>query len=130
MEEREQLKMEIRRNQYELQALENREWIEKNQEYANKCFRCKNIYPGKYEYWWLYIRVLGIENFRFVIESFEKDCDGNVSFKTESIRVLSENYEEIETSELNKQRQKILTYIRNGPYWKKVDESRIQMPGV
>ena len=71
--------------------------IPKFKKFIDKCFRYKNSYscPEKPEdYWWVYSRVMGLDETALIVDSFQQDSFGKIT-----IRLGENKYETVTLGE-------------------------------
>jgi len=102
--EAKRLKLEAKRLKEDMPALKKK--------YLGKCFKYKNCYsmPSKpSDYWWLYIKITGIEdNNYFRAMTFEDDGKGRIEFEINKWHSLFDKHIPITFKEYKKQGSKIL----------------------
>lgn len=99
------LETEIRRLQNQKYKIENAERRKANSKLIGKTFRYRNSYGGTGRDWWLYARVIKIDQYGSpVCFRFQTDCDGKIEIDQNysAPYTLNGGYQEITKTEFRK----------------------------
>jgi hypothetical protein len=96
---KEQLEAEIAPLQAALHRLKDAETLKESRALVGKCFKYRNCYscPQKpSDYWWLYVKVVGVGDYWPTTLEFQTDKDGRIEIKTSDCAVIREGGGHIE----------------------------------
>jgi len=79
---------------WEIKREENNE---RNQKLIGKCYRYRNSFGNENEGWWLYIRVLEIEDGNLIVHRFQTDRNGRIEIEPRRVEwdSVGSTYEEV-----------------------------------
>lgn len=87
-----------------LERIEDAERKAQSVALVGRCFKYRNSYScpqGPKDYWWLYVKVVGIGEHWPVSMEFETDRDGKIEIRTRECFSRFEGHDEIKPSEFN-----------------------------
>lgn len=100
---KEKLRAQMAPIRAELQRIEDAEAKAKSVALVGRCFKYRNCYscPKPEDYWWLYIKVVGMGEYWPVAFEFQTDKDGRINIKKEDCFSRLDGYTEISAKEFN-----------------------------
>lgn len=93
-----QLRKIINAAMKEIRELEDKRRVKERLPYVGKCFKYRNGYNLN-EKWWLYVKVLRLDETNLICFQFEKTSDGIIRIEPESTIHINEGYMEISCNE-------------------------------
>lgn len=78
----------------QLDEIEDKRRVKERLPYVGKCFMFRNGYSSG-EKWWLYVKVLRLDETNLICFQFEKMSDGIIKIEPESILRMNSGYTEI-----------------------------------
>lgn len=106
MERKEELQKTIDTARAELHEIQAREAEERNRQLVGKCFIYRNCYScpeGPQDYWWLYVRVIGVSDASLQVLQFQTDKYGKVEIEPAQLcGQLGSGHQEIPREEFDK----------------------------
>lgn len=103
---KEELQKTLETARAELQEIQAREAEERNRQLVGKCFIYQNCYScpeGPQDYWWLYVRVIGVDGESLRTWSFQTDKYGKVEIEPSRLcGQLGSSHREISREEFDK----------------------------
>ncbi len=97
-----QLILEKARN--ELYEIEAKKKFERNAPFVGRCFKFRNSYSttDENEKWWLYEKILGLDNTRdFITFKFETDINGKITIEPTDCGYIYDRHIEISQEEFD-----------------------------
>jgi hypothetical protein len=101
---KEQLEAELAPIRAELNKLRDAEILAKSKALVGKCFKYRNCYScpkGPSDYWWLYVKVIGVGDYWPIALEFQTDKDGRSEVKRNECFSCHEGHREISAKEFN-----------------------------
>lgn len=114
MSDRKRLESEIAKLREQLSEIDAADRREKNAPLVGKCFRYRNSYGGDVEKWWLYLKVLAVdEDGHLNCLTFETTSVGIVNIEPRTKYYgLSGDYRSIEAAEFDHAWRELLMSLR------------------
>lgn len=83
-----------------------------------RCFKYHNSYGSYSDPWWLYMRIIGIEHKYYVVEQYQKDCNGKILIEAPYNKFgfdhnLFQGYVEITPDEFREAKDKMLDELES-----------------
>lgn len=92
-----QLRKQLRKAE---EAEFNQRTLPKMRAMIGNVYRYKNSYGGNLGSWWMYVRIVGVDDGYFLLATIQSDCDGRITAKEDTWSYpLSENHERITADE-------------------------------
>lgn len=117
-----ELEMRIQKARAELEIIREKKTTEQNLKLVGHCFKYRNSYSlpeTESDYWWLYVKVLKVDDTSLLVLEFQTDKYGEISIKPETRNVGLEisygtgNYIPIEASEFFDVWDRTLNRLKN-----------------
>lgn len=102
MKTKEQIEAELAPLQALLGRLRDAEERQKAVALVGKCFKCRNNYScpkGPKDYWWYYVKCVGMGQYRPKAFTFQTDKEGRIEIKEENWFMRADGYIEISERE-------------------------------
>jgi len=116
----EKIRRKFHKAKYEMDRIKDEKLKEQNKTFIGKCFKFRNSYGGDNR-WWLYIKVVGVEDTYLITESYEITSHKRVEIQQKSHGVYGlgrqmEDYEPITNKQFEIARKRIIKKLKYGDF--------------